>query len=97
VFANVTSVQPDPAALERVEELVRARYRIGADQIVLVSQEPGRAPGLPDHVTTILFWDGPGTRHRLRVFRPVADIAMSDLPAAWLRGTLRDEGGDDCC
>lgn len=91
-------VQPPGAAdLARVEALVRARYGVDADDIVLVREEPGRAPGLPPQVTTILFWQGREIRHRLRVFKPVARVEAADLPEGWLRGALVDEGEGDCC
>lgn len=88
---------PDPEALRRLEALVRARYDVAEEDIVLVTEEEGRVPGYPERMTTILFWQGRDVRHRLRVFRPATDIGPGDLPPGWLKGALLDEGAGDCC
>ena len=88
---------PEIADLDRVEQLVRAQFDVPDRDIVLVSEELGRQPGLPKRLTTILFWIGPNARHKLRVFKPVAEVRETDLPAGWLRGALLDEGEGDCC
>lgn len=90
-------VKAEASDLERVEALVRARFGVGADDLVLVSEETGRQPGLPGRMTTVLFWRGREDRHRLRIFKPVAEIDAGDLPSGWLRGALVDEGDGDCC
>ncbi len=97
MFASPSFATRAPADLERIEGWVRARYGVAEDQIVLVSEEAGRMPGLPDRMTTILFWTGDGARHRLRVFKPAGDVTVADLPPAWVRAALRDEGASDCC
>ncbi len=97
VFAFVQTARPDLADLDRTEALVRARFGLSPDDIVLVTEEPARLPGAPDRMTTILFWTGTDTRHRLRLFKPVAQIGETDLPQPWLRRALRDEGEADCC
>lgn len=97
MFAGRTYLTPDIGDLERVEALVRRHFGIDEGDIVLVTEEPGREPGLPERMTTILFWTGSEARHRLRVFKPLASVGSSDLPAAWLRAALADEGEADCC
>lgn len=97
MFTRRVPLPADPDALDRVEALVRARYRVAEEDIVLVSEEPGRAPGLPPRMTTILFWQGREARHRLRVFKPAAEVAAADLPEGWLKKALLDEGEGDCC
>jgi len=97
MFAARTIARPDVAELERVEALVRARFGVGEDDLVLVSEEAGRLPGLPATMTTILFWSGRERRHRLRLYKPAASVRADDLPAGWLKGALLDEGEGDCC
>jgi hypothetical protein len=97
MFEVRTSRVPDVTELDRVERLVRVTYAVKDDDIVLVSEEPGRQTGLPERLTTILFWIGSEARHRLRIFKPVAEVGETDLPAGWLRAALRDEGEGDCC
>lgn len=97
MFARAKTEQPALGDLEQLESLVRARYGVGEDQIVLITQEHSRQPGLPPVSTVILFWHDDGVRHRLRVFRPCSAVVAGDLPPGWLRGALRDEGESDCC
>ncbi|NNF72292.1 MAG: hypothetical protein HKN02_08890 [Rhodobacteraceae bacterium] len=97
MFLRRFETPPDPAALARVEALVRERFGVAGEDIVLVTEEAWRVPGFPARMTTILFWQGRETRHRVRVFKPVSEIGPSDLPLGWLRGALLDEGEGDCC
>jgi hypothetical protein len=83
--------------LERVETIVRSRFGIVEEALVLVSEETSTLPGAPGNMTTILFWTASATRHRVRIFKPVSDVTEADLPASWLRGALVDEGDPDCC
>lgn len=87
----------DVSALERVEALVRRRYGLPDDALVLVTEEEGPGGGAPPRMTTILFWTARDERHRLRLFRPAAELGEDDLPPRWLRGALRDAGESDCC
>ncbi len=97
MFASRKTGAAGAADLERIEALVRARFEVPEDEIVLVSEEAGRLPGLPTRMTTILFWTGRTARHRLRLFKPAAEVSAADLPQSWLRGALVDEGDGDCC
>lgn len=83
--------------LDRVEAWTRERFRLPEEAIVLVSEEPGRQPGYPPLQTTVLFWTDRGTRHRFRVFKPVAEIVEGDLPVAWMLPALLDDGDAECC
>ncbi|WP_375257257.1 hypothetical protein [Citreimonas sp.] len=83
--------------LDRIEAWVRARFSVPDDQIVLVSEERGRVPGFPPRLTTVLFWMARDERYRFRVFKPAAQVDKSDLPLAWLRPALIDDGDADCC
>lgn len=85
------------AHLDRIEAWVRDRFGVPDDQIVLVSEEEGRVPGFPPRLTTVLFWMGRDDRYRFRVFKPAAEVERSDLPLAWLRPALVDDGDADCC
>lgn len=97
MFLSRAAPRPDPAALARVEALVRARFDVAEDDIVLVTEEPGREPGLPERMTTILFWTARTDRHRIRIFKPAAEIGADDLPQAYLRRAFVDDGEGDCC
>lgn len=96
MFARLSKPAPNLAALEGVETAVRARFRLKDDDLVIVSEDIGRRAGEPDRMTTILFWKN-AERHRVRVFKPVADVRDADLPPLWVAGALRDDGGTECC
>lgn len=81
--------------LEDVERIVRNRFDLAADDLVLVSEDCPRLPGFPARQTTALFWVG-AERHRLVVFAPAAAVREGDLPPVWLRPSLIDDG-TDCC
>ncbi len=85
------------ADLDRVEALVRARFELGSDCLVMVSQLPGREAGFPPLETRVLFWTEDGIRHRLRLFSSAAEVVAADLPPRWLRTGLIDDGDGDCC
>lgn len=82
--------------LERVEALVRDRFRLGADDLVLVSEDQGIQPGFPSLETNVIFWRG-AERYRFRIFSPLAEIGAVDLPVAWLLPALKDDGDGECC
>ena len=97
MFRRLGAEPKDLADLDRVEALVRARFGLGADPVVLVTEDRPRTPGLPDVDTTIRFWADRKTRHRLRIFKPAATITPDDLPARWLMSSLVDDGDGECC
>jgi hypothetical protein len=97
MFARLQPSDQNVTHLERVEALVRGRYGLTGDQLVLVREERETAPGVPRRVTTVLFWTAPGARHRIRVFKPADEVTEADLPAPWLRSAIRDDGTGDCC
>jgi len=83
--------------LDRIEALVRARFAVPDDQIVLVSEEAPGVPGFPALDTTVRFWMERDARYRLRIFKPAAGVSEADLPVAWLLPSLIDDGDPDCC
>ena len=82
--------------ITRIEGLVRARFRIGARDIVLVSQDPGTKPGFPPVETNVIFWKDE-KRYRLKIFSPVSQVMNTDLPIDWLLPLLEDNGDAGCC
>lgn len=82
----------------RVVALVRHGLRLSESDVVTVAELRCRVPGCPPVETVVLILRG-AARYRLRVFRPVTDVAEADLPPAWYLPALAldetDEGG--CC
>jgi nitrate reductase delta subunit len=85
------------AALDRVREAVRAHFRLG-DAAILVAELACAVPGCPPVETVIAFW-ATERRHHFKVFKPVAEVAESDLPPVWFMPALAvpDDFQCDCC
>jgi len=93
--------RPDRGRLEaigHIEAWTRARFRLGEDIPVTVSEVACGLPGCPPLETIVAFWTAPGTRHQFKVFKPVNEVAADDLPPSWMRDALI-AGEDDwgCC
>ena len=88
----------DAAALDRVRGWTRARFKLGGEETVMVSEIACAVPGCPPIETHVVFWSEAG-RHHIKMFKPLADIAESDLPPAFMKNALVAlEGLDcDCC
>lgn len=82
--------------IARVEALLRDRFAIPEEEIVLVSQDAGTKPGFPPVETNAIFWIGE-TRYKLKIFSPVAQVTERDLPLTWLLPSLEDTGEGECC
>jgi nitrate reductase delta subunit len=99
-MAMLASTKKGPAhtaALDRVRDLVRARFGLG-DAAVLVAEIACAVPGCPPVETVIAFW-AENRRHHFKVFKPVAAVTADDLPPRWFLPALAvpDDFQCDCC
>jgi len=85
----------DGAALDRVREWTRARFKLTDDETVMVSEIACAVPGCPPIETHVVFWTEQG-RHHFKVFKPLADVAEDDLPPAFMKNALVALEGIDC-
>jgi hypothetical protein len=87
------------AALDRVREWTRARFKLADDAAIMVAEVVCTLPGCPPLETVIAFWTEGDRRHHFKVFKPVAEVTCDDLPPAWLKDALAvPEGFEcDCC
>src|SRR5262245_27783192 len=84
----LTRKSPDHlAALDRVREWTRERFRLDAETAILTAEVACAVPGCPPVETVIAFWDG-GRRHHFKVFKPVAEVENDDLPPAFMKAAL---------
>ena len=93
-FVNKSADQT--AALDRVRDWTRARYRLADDVTILVSELACALPGCPPLETVIAFWTAPDRRHHFKVFKPVAKVVEDDLPPWWMRDALVVPEGYEC-
>jgi hypothetical protein len=86
-------------AMRRVRTWTAERFSLPADAIVAVSEKTCSLPGFPPLETHVLFLPPDGKRHHFRMFKPVTEIALDDLPYAWLRDSLLvvEGAGCGCC
>ena len=87
------------AALDRVKAWTRERFKLTADATIFVAEVSCALPGCPPRETVVAFWTENERRHQFKLFKPVADVVMDDLPPRWLRDALAAiEGlGCECC
>jgi nitrate reductase delta subunit len=82
-----TKKGPDGAALERMRDWTRARFALGGDDTVMVSEIACAVPGCPPIETHVVFWTQAG-RHHFKLFKPLAEVIEGDLPPAFMKNAL---------
>jgi len=86
-------------ALDRVRDWTRESLALADEDTVLVAEVACARPGCPPLETVVTFWTRGGERHWFKVFKPVAEVALHDLPPAWLKDALyaADPVDGACC
>ena len=83
------------AAGSRVKAWTRERFKLPRDAAISVSELACGLPGCAPLETVVLFWIAEQA-YRVKVFKPLEDVAAEDLPPAWFRDALAVGGGPDC-
>jgi hypothetical protein len=83
-------------AVRNVKEWTRERFALAENETVVVVEMQSLLPGFPPLETAVAFWTADGTRHHFKVFKPVMDVAPSDIPPAWLKASLALAEGAEC-
>jgi hypothetical protein len=94
-----TRKSPDRgAALDRVGAWTRARFALADDETVMAAEVACGLPGCPPLETHVVFWSDRG-RHHYKIFKPVVDVALDDLPPAFMKNALinLDDAECGCC
>ena len=86
-------------AIERVQAWTRQRFSLPEEAPVLASELACAVPGCPPLETIIAFWTENGERRHFKVFKPVEQVVLDDLPPAWLKDSLCSIEGEgfSCC
>ena len=82
-------------ALAQIEAWTRARFALGADTVVLVSEVACGLPGCPPLETVVAFWTAE-RRHSFKLFKRALEAREEDLPPAFMRNALA-ENDPECC
>lgn len=87
------------AALARVKDWVRTRFRLSDEDTILVTEIECALPGCPPLETVIAFWTEDQQRRHYKIFKPVEQVVEDDLPPAWMKNALivSEEIGCACC
>jgi hypothetical protein len=98
MFAPVKKSPERLRIIERLEEWTRERFRLPEEATVSVSEIACPLPGCPPMETVVAFWIAE-QRYQFKLFKPLAEVVVDDLPFAWLKDALAvHEGvGWDCC
>jgi hypothetical protein len=83
------------AAAEEVREWTRERFSLPADATIMVAEVTCAVPGCPPLETVVAFWIE-SARHHFKVFKPVEEVVLDDLPPGWLKSALADIDGMGC-
>ncbi|PWT91388.1 MAG: hypothetical protein C5B56_03900 [Proteobacteria bacterium] len=86
-------------ALDRVRAWTRERFRLGSHASIMVTEVACGLPGCPPIETVVVFWSEDETRHQFKLFKPAREVAVDDLPPAWLKPALvvDENAGFECC
>jgi nitrate reductase delta subunit len=87
------------AALDRVRDWTRERFKLAEDAAILVSEVACALPGCPPLETVVAFWTENDRRHHFKLFKPVTEVVPDDFPPSWMKNALVVvEGfGCECC
>jgi nitrate reductase delta subunit len=83
-------------AATQVKRWTRARFGLGADTTVLVSEVDNATPGFPPLRTVVAFWIAERGHYHFSVFKPLEAVLPDDLPPAWYREALAVAPGSAC-
>jgi len=93
-------VQRNPGRLEVIERLTqwtRERFGLPRGAVVSVSEIACSLPGCPPLETVVLFWIAEQP-YQFRLFKPLGQVVVDDLPYSWLRDALAvEERVGSCC
>jgi len=85
-------------AVERVEEWTRERFKLSKEAAVSVAEVACSLSGCAPLETVVMFWIAE-QRYRFKLFKPLEEVVVDDLPFAWLKDALavQEGAGWDCC
>jgi nitrate reductase delta subunit len=102
VSLRIGGLHKDPehfAAIGKVRDWTRARFKVPEEAPVLVSEIVCTRPDCAPLETMIAFWMESGDRHHFKIFKPVKEISFDDFPAEWIDDAVFLQGieGCPCC
>ena len=98
MFASVRKGPERLQAAGRVEQWTRERFGLPKEAAVSVAEVACTLPGCAPLETVVMFWILE-QRYQFKLFKPVTEIVVDDLPYAWLKDALavQEGAGWECC
>jgi nitrate reductase delta subunit len=98
MFASVRKSPERLQVIERVAEWTRERFKLPRGAPISVSEVACSLPGCAPLETVVMFWIAE-QRYQFKLFKPVAEVVVDDLPFVWLKDSLAvpEGAGWDCC
>jgi len=98
MFAPVKKGPERLRVIERVTERTRERFGLPKEVAISVAEVACTLPGCAPLETVVMFWIAE-QRYQFKLFKPVAEVVVDDLPYTWMKDALAvQEGvGWDCC
>jgi nitrate reductase delta subunit len=98
MFASVRKSPERLQAVDRVTQWTRERFRLPKEAAISVAEVACSLPGCASLETVVMFWIAE-QRYQFKLFKPVAEVVVDDLPYAWLKDALavQEGAGWDCC
>jgi len=98
MFGSVKKSPERRQVIERVTEWTRKRFSLPQEAAISVAEVACTLPGCAPLETVVMFWIAE-QRYQFKLFKPVAEVVIDDLPYAWLKDALAvQEGvGWECC
>ena len=85
-------------AVERVDGWTRERFKLPKEAAISVAELACSLPGCAPLETVVMFWIAE-QRYQFKLFKPVVEVVVDDLPYVWLKDALavQEGAGWDCC
>jgi len=98
MFASVRKSPERLQAVDRVTQWTRERFRLPKEAAISVAEVACSVPGCAPLETVVMFWIAE-QRYQFKLFKPLAEVVVDDLPFAWLMDALavQEGAGWDCC
>jgi len=98
MFASVRKSPERLQAVDRVTQWTRERFRLPKEAAISVAEVACSVPGCAPLETVVMFWIAE-QRYQFKLFKPLAEVVVDDLPYAWLKDALAVQEGAswDCC
>jgi hypothetical protein len=83
-------------AASRVKAWTRARFSLGGDATIFVTELQGGLPGFPPLRTVVSFWIAERGHYHFTAFKALKKVSEEDVPPYWYLDALAVEAGVQC-